>query len=546
MKANKMLLADMVHAKLIADVTTSIVTEVFIDSLPFDAVAKAEESENLARYCTNVVETLHPETLLQRAIESCTNLRQKEYLEDLYTELDSICEAASNRIVNSECFGTDSTPEVLQQAKLDDDEVDAVVSASQKSGIDAVAEVIKKKMVDTIKADKDNFEKAEKLRNDILDVISDSKDSLKDSLNADDDETPEADDFGEENEEDMSEESYMNMVLNPTDPRHPVSVFSKLQDLCMESIMATTEEYEGEIPYQTLENITLESTFPIFDLESRSLLNDVKALKVAVETCCKAKESDDSEAGPNADTAKSSMISAICIMTLMEVLKSMNLAKPDMAMVKNFVDSRTNVQNASDDEIKRIEKKVEGAASDIKKSVALGALSATETSNQKAALKEIKDILESMTVTSEQEPDKARILDKINTALEAIGPAEPERQLRTDSVATRILDDNSANLERAIRVVSRRPAVESVNIFLDSATPMGSDSDTIKLKAAGIDEHGKEVFESYFDFNVSSFLGSCIAEAVQECALTCDLKPGHKPVNIYFTDQDYKVPLGEE
>lgn len=554
MKRNKMLLTSQLRSVLMGDAVTMVVTEAFLNSLPFDEKALSRESDGLARYCNNVVRKMHPETLIDRAIESTTDPLQIDYLENLKAEISSVVEEATTRIVNTECLGTASTPEILKTAAMDDKELDALVIASKKAGTDAVANLVKKKMIDTIKDERETFERSEKLNNELREVIKDETQSLRDSLNEDDEEKDievgapeeapvdaEASDETEKPEESL--DSYLKIVLNSTDPRHPVSVFSRLQDVCMENLLYSPEKAKREIPFVTLEKITLESTFPYFDLSQRSLLDDVKALQISMESALEHEGMDPEEkAHKIKHIAKTSMICTICILTLLEVLKTMNLRKPNMDMVKDFVHQDTNVQNASDTDIERIEKRVDDATADVRKSVALGALSADETAMAKESLANVKKILESMTIAPEKEHVRNRIINKINMAIES-SLEEPDRIIRTDPTSVRIRENNIAALEHAIKVISRKNDVATVNICVESDTHMGDDNESVTLRAAGLNRMGKPATEHFFEFSTPKFLGDNIADALRECAGYCDLKVGHKPVNIYFNDQGYSVPL---
>lgn len=534
MKRNNLLLSNQLYTSLMGRVVSLVVAEAFVNSLPFDSDALANEAEGLASYSMSIVEKMHPETLIDRAIENTTNPMHREFLETLQTEISAVVEAATSRIVNSDCLGSASTPEIIRQASFEEKELDDLVSASKKAGIDAVSNIVKQKMIDTIKDERESFERADKLTKEVKEVIRDEAQELRDSLNEDDEEVPE--------NEDASLESYLSIVLNSTDPRQPVSVFSRLLDTCMENLVYSPKE-AGEVPYNALEKITLESTFPFFDLNQRSLIDDVKALRISMESTIEQNSMSPEEKAEKVKAiSKTSFICTICILTLFEVLKTMNLQKPDMNMIKDFVDRQTTVQNAADTDIERIERKVDDATADIRKSVALGALTADETTIAKENLMRVKELMESMRVTPTRSAIRDKILTKLNTAIEA-ELVEPEREVRLDSVANRIKDANIAALNYAIKVISRRDEVATINICVDSTTPMGGDNDYTTVRAIGLGRDGKQTCEHFFQFSTASFLGSCIAEALKDCASFCDLKIGHKPVNIYFNDQGYSVPI---
>lgn len=556
MKRNKMLLTSQVYNTLMGDAVSMVVTEAFLDALPFNNKAIARESDGLGRYCYNVVRKMHPETLIDRAIETTTNPLRLDFLLNLKEGLSAVVEAATNRIVNSECLSTESTPEILRKAALEEKEINDIMVASKKAGTDAVGEIAKKKLLDTIRDEREAFQRSEKLNREIKDVIKDEAQELRDSLNEDDEievsapeeapvDTESKDSTATDESERMDEslDSYFRVVLSATDPRKPISFFSRLQDVCMENLLYSNETPKYEIPFTTLEKITLESTLPYFDLSQRSLVDEMKALQISMESAveCENMEPED-RAHKIKKIAKTSMICSICILTLLEVLKTMNLQTPNIDMVKDFVNKNTNIQNASDVDIGRIEKRVDDATDGVRKSVALGALSADETAAAKESLMMVKKILESMTVPTAKEPVRSRMINKVTQAIEC-SLQEPEREIRMDPTSVRIREDNIAALEHAIKLLSRRVDVNSVNICVESDTHMGNDNESITLRATGLDRRGTPATEHFFNFTPAKFLGDNIADALRECASYCDIKVGHKPVSIYFADQGYSVPL---
>ena len=558
MKRNKLLLSDQLYVKLFGDALTSIVTEAFLDSLPFNKNALAAESEGLARYATNVVASLHPETLIERALEVTTNPMQREYLETLRDEISAVVETAVTRIVNSEYLGTASTPDIVKQAKFDDDEIAALVRASQKSGISAVSNVVKKNLISNIKDERESFERSEKLHTELKEIIKDETKELKDSLEMDDEEenpeiiagenldsegnpNPEAEE--PKSETDATVESYLNIILGSTDPRHPISVFSRLQDVCMENLLLSNESVEREIPFDTLEKITLESTFPFFDLGTRSIMDEVRSLQISLESeVALAQMTPEEKAHKVKSISKTSLICTICILTMLEVLKTMNLKKPDVATVRDFVDQPTNVQNTSDEDIARIEKKIGDATDDIHKSVALGALSATETQDAKNALNKVKAVVESMNIAPNRKGVQKNILNRLSAAIE-YAISDPDRIIRTDSVSVRIRESNITNLEHSIKVVCRRPDVVRARVCVDSTTPMGDDNSSVTVKVVGLNALQAEVCQDFFQFCTAEFLGENIAAAMHETAGAINFQLGHKPVELWFIDQGYGVPL---
>lgn len=520
MKRNMMLLSDQVREKLMAKCLTAIVTEAFINALPFDKNEVATESENFSKYSVNVIEKMHPEKLLDKAMESTNNNQQAHlYVQNLKTAIEGVVETATKRIVQEAMNVETPTPDIVAQAKLNDDETMKLVNASKHSGTDAVAKLVKDKMIDVIKDEKNAYETAAKLREEIREVIRSEQEDLKMSNNED------------------ALESYLDLVLDPTDARNHISVFSKMQDICMEAILHSTEQYNGEIPYNTMEKITLESTFPFFDLSNRTLVDELTNMLIVTESAIDS----DCDTDKKKKVAKTAFICTICIMTLLETLKTMHLAKPELSDVKSFVEDPTTIKNLTNNDLKNVEDKVMSAVSDVKKSVALGSYRAIELEQAKESLEKVHDLVESMNVSESESTRKTRILNQINSALESIKPAaESDTKSITSYFIGRLKEENISALEHAINIISRKPIVNSVKINLRSDMKCENGS-VVALEACGFDAAGKRVSTYMMNINASPELGDTVAEIVTECASYCDL--GKKPVQVYYNDTGYGVNL---
>ena len=525
MKRNTSLLTEQVRTKLMNKCVTAIVTEAFINALPFDKEELANESASMTRYAVNVISKMHPETLLSRALESTKHdAKAHLYVQNLTEAIESIVSAATKRVVQ-ESFSTENVvPEIVAQAKLNSDETEKFVQASKHAGTDAVAKLVKDKMIDVIKDEREAQEDEVKLREEVRDVIRQENAELKASAN-----------------DDEAYESYLNLVLAPTDTRRHISVFSKMQDVCMEAIMHSTEEYSGEIPYNTMEKITLESTFNYFDLSNRSIMEDLNSMMIitesAVDTGCDAEEMDVKKK----KIAKTAFICSICIMTLLETLKTMHLAKPELADVKNFVDNATTVKNMVRSDLKNIEDRVSVATNDAKKSVALGAYNTLELAQAKESLEKVKGMLDKMIVTESEMDRKNRIINKINSALEAMTEEKSSKDIPvTGHFVNRLREENLANLEHCVKLIAAKPMVQLIQIAIRSDLKC-DDNSKVDIEVRGNDASGACVATHTVSIHALREFGQTVADVIRECANYCDFGP--KAVKMYFTDSGYEAPL---
>ena len=507
---------------------TAIVAEAFINALPFDKEELAAESANISRYAVNVISKMHPETLLDRAMESTKNDPKAHlYVQNLKEAVESIVDTATKRVVQ-ESFSTENAiPEIVAQTKLNSDETEKFVAASKHAGTDAVAKLVKDKMIDVIKDEREAYEDEVKLRNEVKDIIRQESEDLKAAA-------------ANDNAEDAFE-SYLNLVLSPTDTRRHISVFSKMQDVCMEAIMHSNEEYSGEIPYNTMEKITLESTFNYFDLSNRTLMEDLNSMLIVTESAIDIDCTGEDLEIKKKKVAKTAFICSICIMTLLETLKTMHLAKPEMADVKSFVDDTTTVKNIVKTNLKNIEDKVGSVISDAKKSVALGAYNTLENAQAKESLEKVKGMLDKMIVTESEMDRKNRIINKINAAIESLTSDNNEENVTiTGHFVNRLREENLANLEHGVKLISMKPIVQNVQISVRSDLKC-SENSKVEVEIRGNDASGACVASYMVSIHALPEFGKTVAEVIRECANYCDLGP--KSINMYFTDTGYAVPL---
>lgn len=523
MKRNMSLLTDQVRSKLTGKCTTAVITEAFINALPFDKTELANESVNLSKYAARVIEKMHPDSILENAIESTINdSKANLYVSNLKNAINSVVEIATQRIVQESACTEETTPEIIANTRLNSDETEKIVAASKQSGTDAVAKLVKEKMINVIKDEKSAYEISTKIREEIKDVIKKERDDLRATL-----------------EEDDAIESYLNLVLEPTDARNHISVFSKMQDVCMEAIMHSTEEYSGEIPYATIEKITLESTFPMFDLSNKDLIEDLNSMLIVTESL---KECSDAElAEKKGKVAKTAFICTICIMTLLETLKTMHLAKPELADIKNFVNDSTTIKNLTKVNLANVEDKVNAVINDSKKSVAMGSYNLVELSQAKESLEQAKGLIEKIDATGAEDVRKTRIINNINSALTTINTTKSSDDKSISGHFTnRLKEENLSSLEHGISLLSKKPIVREIRIYLRSDLKCG-DKSKVDVELRGLDSSGGTVAIYNISIHALNEFGETVAEVIRDCANYCDL--GAKPVSMYFTDSGYVVPV---
>ena len=237
MKRNKNLLVKQLDQKFTAIVTKSLVTEAFINALPFPGEEVEANLESFVEYSNTVLNSLSPETLIARALEAAetdypNNPEYNDALTDLEDSVSSVVRQIATEAANDAYLSDDTTPEIVETAKLDQKATDKLAQLSKQNGIKGISKVIKKTVIDTIKKEKAEYEEEQKMRDDIRDMLKSEDNSRQESGNfADTAETAENADAPAPATDAV--ESYLNYLLAPTDARHPISFFSKLQEQLM-------------------------------------------------------------------------------------------------------------------------------------------------------------------------------------------------------------------------------------------------------------------------------------------------------------------------
>ena len=96
------LLTEQVRTKLMNKCVTAVVTEAFINALPFDKKELAKESASIVNYATNVIGKMHPETLLDRAMESTKYDQQPHFFHHTYMRGNAWSNCKTNRCCTRE------------------------------------------------------------------------------------------------------------------------------------------------------------------------------------------------------------------------------------------------------------------------------------------------------------------------------------------------------------------------------------------------------------------------------------------------------------
>lgn len=323
MMINKSILENKLQEKFNNLTLHAIINEAFLGGLVFgkDELSKKDAIE-LSKYSYKVLESIGGFKSLESALEQETELDRLVLLSKIY----DICTESSSSMVKyhlkAQEADTDNKnlQEIVDKAKFTNEEYTKFIKNAKIIDIDYVSKIIKEKVIKVINEERDEYEKNEQLEKELIDTIKD--DTIEDDT--------------------KTLENYLNIVLDKSFVREPISLFSKLQDIAIENLMHSdiTKLLESniEIPMDTIDNITFENSL---DTLSKNTIKDpIKALENAC--VCFNNEKTDLE---KTKISELSTISSIIIYTALETLNTFNLYTPSKNEIVKVLECENSYDN---------------------------------------------------------------------------------------------------------------------------------------------------------------------------------------------------------
>ena len=517
---NPTILSERVHDKLETACLTAIVTETFMNALPFTTKEVIADSKKYTAYVNTVMESLHCEDMLDRAMKSHKdNPNAMNLLTSIREAVDSAVMPATERIV-TEAMKDKSCGigDVVDKSAFTDAEKKSLMNKRGEIGIDTISNIIKKKVVNTIKDEKAAYDASLKLKADI-------KDNLKETLG----------------ESAPSLDSYMDLVLQKSDPRDHISFFSRLQDTCMESLlkMESKEDLQNEdnISLECLVNTTINSTLRSFDKSVLTLDNSLNILSKAVESMDETPEDADARKDV---CAHKCLIMSIIITTIMETLKTMNLWTPSLDELKEFIDSPSAYNTPAKD----LGDKIHAELMNTKKMLANPTVNKDGLSAALGAFNQMKAKISG--ISEEILPNKEDLMKEITEATTLIEGAIAEESTGSDDdgmdyYTTRARESNVAEFDRVARVMFRNPNTKKVQIICESEGPMVKNN---SITIQGLSELGSITDKITACITMTPAFKSLIDE-LKTCCKFSKMGDYANQTEIYFPDKCRAMPLAD-
>ena len=236
----KSTVGDKVFQKIKKKSLDYIIIEAYMGALPFDEEFTDKKKHDVAHYAYNVLESIDVYNLLDKAIESETDVRKKRFLKDI----DSICVEAAKGVatrISKDLENTDASgEEIIKGADFNDIEKASLIENCKKLDQEGISDFIENKVIDEVSEEVKRSKEEDEVNQRIKDKLS------------------EVNDEGEVEEPDEKAiDSFIRHNTSPNDFKGHVSLFSTIQTSVLESMLTSKDNYRSfNIPIIT--PITLE------------------------------------------------------------------------------------------------------------------------------------------------------------------------------------------------------------------------------------------------------------------------------------------------
>lgn len=386
----------------------SIVNECFVNGLPLNqSEFSNDDKKALTKYSYDVLNKLGGFSVLESAFDA----NHKSFRQNLLIgEIYNVCNEAACKAAKRVCEETDckdpaaNINEIVDKASFTEEEYKKFATKANTIGLEDIQKIIKDKTLNVIKDEQDQYEKEEEL-----------DEELKDALASSDDFT------------DTTTESYMDMFLAKNDPRHHITLFSRLQETAMEMMQVMSLPDNGEDPFPLINKVTFEGFIDDLKVTDKSFDSAIESLnQISNEDSCNVP----CEAQPKLAT-----LVAIVTYTVLETLKTMNLYCPTQACIQKFVNkpvsTTDNIQNDVSQVYARAEEKLhEGNRVDFSK------MDSRDLTNRLSELKKINESVQGTKAISTESDRALNIMQNIDKQVNAINNVLHSRDMEIKEKAT--------------------------------------------------------------------------------------------------------------
>lgn len=486
----------------------SIVTECFVNGLILNKDEFSnDDKRSLSRYSLNVLNSIGGFHALESALENPKlTVPQKLFLTDIYEVCTEASSEAAKRIVgDTDCKNCDdSMKNIVDRAAFTKEEYKKFVERADNIGLDEVSEVIKEKTLEVIKDEQEQYKKETELDQELQDALSETKDFS-----------------------DATTESYMDLILTKSDPRHHITVFSRLQETAMEMMNAVKVKDEDIFPI--INKVTFEAFLPEFRMDTVTFDNAIESMNhVANEEVTPV---------PKEKRAKLSTLVSIIVYTVAETLKTMNLYTPSRDTVKDYVLHKP--MEGESIAVENIDALYNKALAKVRESNGLdfSKMSSLALTNKLAELKKVGEMVQESANQNGDSSKAVTIMNaieqyttSISNILESRNLENKKKEMATESFyEQRIRSNDIAQFNKISSMFGKDTRIDSIKLKVN---PDNMNS-IIDVECAT--ESGKILKNSFINMQYACESSQYI-DYLKETYERSNLSSSGKNVSLYFTD----------
>ena len=298
----------------------SVVNTCFLNGLPLTkSELNKSDVKNLSKYSLTVLESVGGFDIAKESLSALTDAKQKSFLSNIL----SICEEAALEATKRTVKETDAKkPEkdmkdIVDKAAFTEEEYNKFKSKVGDIELNEISDIINEKTLNVIKNEKEIQEQDEEMKNKLQEALADSK-----------------------NFNEISVESYMDLVLKKDNIRTPVTFFSKLMDVAYENLLYAKES-DSELLMDVIHRVTFDGTLKTFKRDKTPLECFESLVNVNSAPMEEMTVTDDSKE----KMMNKSLVCSIVIYTILETLKTLNIYSPSINEIESFIRNTPKVSD---------------------------------------------------------------------------------------------------------------------------------------------------------------------------------------------------------
>ena len=451
---NRELFYSAAHNKMMDTALTVIAEEAFFSGLPYEfSELSKEEKLALHEYVSTAVEQLGGAVnILKNSMSANEKTDRHKYL---YTKkIYEVCTEAASEVatrVTEELEEKSSFDKALADTNFTEAEFKKFETSAERLDLPEVGKIVGEKVIATIKSEQEAEEREQELADQINELAEEKNPTDVES----------------------AKESFYQLALDNDDPRHHVSLFSKLYEVATEAMAALyPEEANSNLCEFTINDITfiygldcykrpvsaLEALERLVNLDG-AVINDGTLQESAMESLS------------NGSMSKSAFVAAATAYTLIETMNTMNLCTPSKAEIDKFMYTRSEYADYANKAVESFTSQAGTIFKDFERDLR-EMKNVDELKAYRSHIDEFETKVANIAVATEgflqckvnlQQQIK-NIGSKIDAKIASLEAPAPER---TGSLKVAFEQDTAA-LQRLYSLYGRRPGVDSVKIIADN------------------------------------------------------------------------------